>query len=222
MAEKFAFKQLSGNGRRVDRHKRRSTAQTVLMQGSCHHFLAGTRFSGQKHRNVAVRQTTDRTKHLLHGSRLTDDFRTTYFTLFVKFACVRAFGHGAFFTCAAQQINRTVDVKRLGEILVGTALKGTHCAVQIAEGRHDDDGQSGILVLDERQQIEPAHVVHANITQQHRRRVTLKGLDHIGSRLEQAKRHLCTRERLFQHPANRTIIVNNPNLSHLSSFCPVN
>ena len=163
VSEQFAFEKLSGNSRRVDRHERGSATKAVLMQRTGNHFLAGTRFARQKHRDVTMRQTADRSKHFLHGTRLSDDFGSTLCSFVIQVACVRTFGHCTFLTRAAQQINGTVDIERFGQILVRAPLKSAHGTVEITKGRHDDDGQSGIFVFDKGKQIESAHIVHANV-----------------------------------------------------------
>ena len=52
VSEQFRFKQLGGNRRAVDRHKRAIAARAKGMQGARHQLLAGAGLAGNDHRRI--------------------------------------------------------------------------------------------------------------------------------------------------------------------------
>ena len=91
---------------------------------------------------MALAQASDRTEHVLHGRCLSQHFGRVG---------VRGIGHffaQAFFQRAADQLNGLGQVKRLGQVFEGAALKGAHRAVQVRKRGHDDDRQAGVAGFD--------------------------------------------------------------------------
>ena len=95
------------------------------MQSPRHQFFARAGFAGDHHGDVALAQTPDRTEHVLHGGCLSEHFGRVG---------ARGIGHffaQAFFERAADQLDGLGQVKRLGQVFKGTALKSAHRAVQV-------------------------------------------------------------------------------------------
>ena len=74
VTKQFAFKQIFGNGSRVDGHKRTIGTRRMLVQRAGNQFFARARFAGDHDRDVALRQTTNGAKYILHGRRLAQHF----------------------------------------------------------------------------------------------------------------------------------------------------
>ena len=71
MAKEFAFQQVLRDGRGVDSHERPTRARRMFVQRARNQFLARTRFTGDHDCDITLAQASDRTKHVLHGWRLT-------------------------------------------------------------------------------------------------------------------------------------------------------
>ena len=90
----------------------------MLVQRLGHQLFARTRFTRDHHRHIALAQTADGAKHVLHGGGLPEHFRGFGHALFGDLFAL------AFFNCTANQLDRFGQVKRLGQVFKGTALEG--------------------------------------------------------------------------------------------------
>lgn len=111
MAEQFRFEQILGNCRRIQRNERTICARAVLVQRTRHQFLAGTGLAGDHYGDVRLRQATDRAEHVLHRRSLAEDFRR------IDQAIVHFLLAQAFLERPANQLDRLVDIERLGQVL---------------------------------------------------------------------------------------------------------
>ena len=136
MAKEFAFQQIFGNGGGVDGHKRPISTLGMLVQRTGDQFFARARFTRDHDGDIALAESPNGAKHILHGRRLAQHFRRA----------VHVSGAGlfalTFFHCTANQLNCFGQVKRFGQVLKRTALKCRDRTVQIGIRRHDDDGQA--------------------------------------------------------------------------------
>ena len=122
MAEQFTLEQVLGNRRGVDRDERTVAAgvaaRAVLVKCTRDEFLARTRLAGDQHRDIALAESADRAKDVLHRRRLAQHLGhlgvTDVADLFAQ----------ALFHRPAYQLDRTRQVKGLGQVLESTALEG--------------------------------------------------------------------------------------------------
>jgi hypothetical protein len=105
-----------------------------------------------------------------------------------------------------------VDVEGLGQILERSASIGGHGTSQIRVRRHYDDRQCGTCFVDPLQKIKPRHARHADIGDEHIRRFALERIEDRFGRLEGARRHAAIAQRAFQHPTDRGVIIDEPNM----------
>ncbi len=178
------------------------------MQRARHQFLARARLAGNQHGRMRLREPSDGAEHLLHRRRLPEDFRRG----FADFD--GAFLLHALFHCAADEFHRVIDVERLGQILVGAALKRADRAFEIGIRRHDDDRQVRVVLLRFLQQLEARSAGHADVAHHHLRRFGIKRGERILRRSKRLECDVLARERFFEHPADRAIVVDNPDRFH--------
>ncbi|VVE50226.1 hypothetical protein PEP31012_04666 [Pandoraea eparura] len=210
VAKKFGFQQILRNRRRVQGDEGPGGTRRMTVQCPRDQLLARPRFAGDEHRGARMRETADRAEHVLHGARLPKNLR-----LFGNALVVRRLAQ-AFLDRAQNQLDRAIDVERLGEIFERAALKGRDGAVQIRECRHDDDRQSRMSLLDRLQQLEPGTARHADVRDQHLRRVVFERRAGFARAGKAAHRQIGSRERLFEHPSNRLVVVYYPDRLHCS------
>ena len=118
VTKQFALQQIFGNGRGVDGDKRTTGALRMFVQCTRHQLFARTGFAGDHHGHIALAQAANGAKHVLHGRGLAQHFRRAVHVH-------RAHGFAlAFIHGAADQLDRFGQVKRLGQVLEGTALEG--------------------------------------------------------------------------------------------------
>ena len=72
MSEKFAFQQVRGYRRAVDRDERLALAHAMLMQRARNKFFAGSCLAQDQHRRIAVGRKTDCLLHAAHRFAGTD------------------------------------------------------------------------------------------------------------------------------------------------------
>ena len=113
----------------------------MTVQGAGNELLARARLTGNEYRGMRLRQTADDTKDILHGRRLAEYFRHRLSRLNHPFLA-HTFGDRT-----ADQFERMINIKRLGQVLVGASLKRRHRTLQIRVGGHDDHWQLRIEFL---------------------------------------------------------------------------
>ena len=175
------------------------------MQRARDEFLAAARFAVDQHGDVGVRQPPYGAKHLLHRRRLADDLgRPDFFrNLFgLLFARVR--------DGAAHHRHRVVDVERFRQIVERAGLIRTHRAFEVRVRRHDDDRQLRQIVMHAFEQRDAVDARHANVADDHVRLLARQPLQHRVAVVERHRRHSGLFERAFEHPPNRTVVVDDP------------
>ncbi|MDT4869427.1 hypothetical protein FQZ97_1044530 [compost metagenome] len=196
MAEQFGFEQVLGNGRGIERDERAVGTRAVLVQRARNQFLAGAGLAGDHHRDVRLRQPPDGAEHVLHRRRLAEDLRR------IDQPVVHLLFAQAFFQRTADQLDRLVDIERLGQVFEGPALERCHRAVQVRVGGHHDDRQARVPRLDGLQQVQPGAAGHADIGNQHLRLVFFQRGQHVSHIGEAAREQAFTGKGLFQDPAD--------------------
>ena len=174
MSKQFGFEQIARNGGRVQRHERAACARAMAMKRTGDEFLASAGFAGDQHRHVGLRQAPDRTEDFLHGNR-----RRLRQHAFVARPTARFRAFGGFFfgerllDGAGDEFDGIVDIKRFGKVVKGAALERGYRAIEIAVRSHNDDRQTGVLLLDILEQHKAARARHADIRHECTRRLSL-------------------------------------------------
>ncbi len=212
VSEQLRFEQVFRNRRGVDRDERLRRARAVTMQRARHQFLAGARIAGNQHRRMRLRQPADDAEHFLHRRRLTEDLGRR----------LRRFNHliltHALFQRAPDQLDRVIDIERLRQVLVSATLKRRDRAFEIGIGGHDDDRHMRKARFRFLQQFEPGFARHANVADYYLRRFAGEHAERLVGRGEGFERDVLARQRLLEHPADRAVIINNPDRFHASSL----
>src|SRR5207302_10634179 len=122
----------------------------------------------------------------------------------------------AFVERAANELDRLVDVEGLGKIFVGAALEGGHRGIEIRIGGHHDDRHRGMALLDGLQQLQPRAPGHADIGDEALRRTARERIERLLRGGKRVEGDAFAAERLFDHPADGTIVVDDPDRFHVS------
>ena len=208
VAEQLGFHQVLGNRRHVQRDERRSRTRAVAMQRVGHQLLAGTRLAIDQHGDVGMAEATDGAKRLLHRRRLADDLRgvvaVSRLLLVLLFLGV--------LIGALDQRHGVVDVERLGQVLEGAALVGSHRAIQVGVRGHDDHRQARVLLADLREHVQAAEAGHADVGDDHIRLLAGEAGQHAVSAVEALRGHAFLLQGLFQDPADGAVVVDDPDV----------
>ena len=119
VAEEFALEQVFGDGCGVDGHKGAAGARRMLVQGPRHQFLAGAGFARDEHGDMALAQTPDGAKYILHGRCLAQHFRRLGLLLLGNFLAL------ALFNGTTDQLYRLGHIEGFGQVFKSPALKST-------------------------------------------------------------------------------------------------
>ncbi|MCY1182830.1 hypothetical protein D9M73_234080 [compost metagenome] len=111
---------------------------------------------------------------------------------------------------ALDQRHRLVDVERLGQVFEGAALVGGHRAFQVGMGGHDYHRQARIQLADARQQVETAGTRHADVGEDHARLLEAQAVEQAVGAVEALAGQTGLLQGLFQDPADRAVIVDDP------------
>ena len=209
VAEEFGFEQVARDRRGVDGDEGRVLARAVAVQRARHQFLAGAGFAVDQHRGVGGGQAADGAEDFLQGSALAEDL-----------------GHGAdFLVCTivvrrlrnrpAHQFHGLVDVEGLGQVFESAALEGRHGGIEVGIGGHDDHRQLGMALLHMAQQVEAVAARHADVRHQHLRLLAaVERRQRVVGGAEGFRGNVLPAERLFQHPADGAVVVDDPDRIH--------
>ncbi len=213
VAEELRLEQVLGDRRGVERDERARGARAVPVQGARHQLLAGAGFAGDQHRHRGTRQAADGAKHLLHGRRAPEELRDARGPRLAVAAAERAARR------TAHQRHRLVDVEGLGQVLERPALVGRHRAAEVRVRGHHDHRQRRARIADAPQQLQSRGARHADVGDEHVGGVAPQRIERRLRGLEGARRHAVVAQRAFQHPADGSVVVDQPDsqCTHVSS-----
>jgi hypothetical protein len=121
----------------------------MAVQRARHQLLSGSRLARDQHRRARLRKTSDAAKDFLHGGRLAKNLGRDLGRL-DDLGLAPAFVQGP-----ADELDGLVDVERLGQVLVGTALERGHRRIEVRVRRHHDDRHGRIALLHGSEQLQP-------------------------------------------------------------------
>ena len=125
VAKELRLQQVTRNCCRVKRNKCHLGSRAMTMKRPCHQFFTRARLACNEHRGTRLTKAADRAKHVLHDRCLAEQlWKRLHGYPSPMSGRWRSIGQRA-----ADQGDGSVYIKRLGEILKGTALKGGHCTV---------------------------------------------------------------------------------------------
>ena len=123
------------------------------------------------------------------------------------------------FACALCERYGLVYVERFGQVFESTALIGRDGTVEIGMCRHDDDRYLWPFRGKFIQQGETIHTGHPDIGDDAVRFACLQLLQHAVCIGKAGDVHACCFERFLQHPPDRIIVIDNPDVSSVSHVC---
>ncbi len=176
------------------------------MQGARDQFLAGARLARDQHRHAGARQPADGAEHLLHRRRLAENLGNRTDLRFRQRG-IRALVRGT-----PHQVQRMIDVEGFGQIFEGAALIRGDRAVQVRMRRHHDHGQARARAVDLLEQIQTVASRHADIGDEHIGCFGAQRLQHAVRLFERLGVHAALFQSPLQHPADRGVVVNQPDL----------
>src|SRR5262249_31527556 len=115
---------------------------------------------------------------------------------------------------AADELDRLVDIERLGQVFISAALERRDRAIQIRVRGHDDDRHRGVTRLDRLQQLQPRLPGHADIRDQDFGRAAGERVERLLRGGERAEGDAFAAQRLLDHPADRAVVVDDPDGFH--------
>ena len=121
---------------------------------------------------------------------------------------------------AAHQVHGLVDVEGLGQVFERAALVGGHRAAQVGVRRHHDDGQSRVPLVHIAQQFQARLARHADVGHQHIGRFAAQRGQRGFGGLEQPRHHARILQGAFQHPADRSVVVDQPDAQRITHSLP--
>jgi hypothetical protein len=151
-----------------------------------------------------LRQAADGAEYFLHRGRLAQDLGR------LIDRSRRRRRDGRFRRRASYQRDCVIDVEGLGQILEGATLECRNGAVEVGVRRHDDDRNLRMPLLHLVQQREAGLARHSDVGDEHLRLADGERLQHFIRGGEGLEGNALARERLFEDPANRPVVVDDP------------
>ena len=176
------------------------------VQGARDELFPGSRLAGNEDGRARLRKPADRAEHFLHRGRLAENFRFRKRLVCLAFA-------PSLLERAPDEVDRLVDVERLG----GTRRRRPGTPRPRCRGRvrgHDDDGHRGMALLHRLQELGRAPR-HADVGDEHLGRRAGERVERFLRRRKRVVRDAFPAERLLDHPADGTVVVDDPDRFHL-------
>ena len=121
---------------------------------------------------------------------------------------------------ARDQGDRLIDVERLRQVLVRTALIGGYRAVEIGVAGHDDHREMRIAGRDLAEEFQSVHIGHADVGDDRVGLAQPQPCVHAVSSIEPFDGEYGPPQRALEHPPDRLVIVDDPDLAHAAHRSP--
>ena len=184
------------------------------MQRTGDQLLSRPRCAAYQDRDVGVCQPADGAEDLLHGGRLADDFLGGFLFGRRRRRFFLGKGHGPF-----DDGDGFVHVERFGQILERAALVGVDGAVEVGMGRHDDDRQLRVGLVDATNELHAVHAGHSHVGKDGDGPLVLQVMHGVIGRGESGNGNVSLLHGPLQHPAYGPVVVDDPDsISHGCEF----
>ena len=160
VAEELGLEEILRHRGGVDGDERLLCTRTMAVQGARDELLPGSRLARNEDGRARLRKPADGAEDFLHGGRLAKNFRFRK-----RFICPGV--ASSLLERAPDEVDRLVDVERLGQILVCAALERCDGTVEVGVRRHHDDRHRGIALLYRLQKLETRAPRHADVGDEH-------------------------------------------------------
>ena len=173
VAEEFRFHQVLGNGAAVDGDKRLVFAAAVLVDGARQQFLAGAGLAADEHRGIALRHAGSHFQHVQQHFRSPDDALESVLLVQADAQAAHFLDQFLMLHGAVHHQHQLFVIDRLGDVVVGSGLHGSHGGLHGAKCRNHHDGGLRILLANLLQQIQSGDAGHLQIGDDQRRSILL-------------------------------------------------
>ena len=165
VAEEFAFEQLFGEGRAVDRHECLSGARPGLVDRLREDLLARSGLAGEQYRRVRRSDFAREVHGLSERLRRTDDAVERMFVGEFRLETRQSALHPRLLRRMAQQRQDLVVVVAFGDVVECAVLDRLHAVGYVAVGGEQDDFGSGCDLLDPADQFHAVAVGEFDVAQ---------------------------------------------------------
>ena len=165
--EQFAFEQLLGDGRTVDRHERLLGAGTGMVYRLREDLLAGSGFAGEQDRGVRRGDLARQCDGLPESFRRTDDAVERMFVGEFLLEAGQPALHLGFLRGPAQQREYLVVVVAFGDVVERSVLDGLHAVGDVAVGRQQNHLGRRRRLLDLPDHLHAVAVGQLDVAQNH-------------------------------------------------------
>ena len=117
---------------------------------------------------------------------------------------------------APHEFDGFVDVERLRQVLESAALVSGHRVFQVRMRGNDDNRQLRPAPVHFFEKGYATHSRHAHVRDEDVRRLVFHRLEQVLGALETARLHLFLAQGLFQHPADRLVVVHDPDVQYVA------
>ncbi len=206
MAKQLGLNEILWDSGHVEGDKGRFNARAMAMQRVGNQLFTGSGLAVDQYANRRAGEAANDAKHILHGGRFADDVRGRAKILHVtRLLLLLIVADGSL-----NQRHRLVDIERFRQVIKCSLLVGADGRIEIGVRGHNDDREHGMPLFNLLQQCQTVHARHADIRQQHVRGFSGQRIEHLIPTLKRCTTQAGTGKGAFKHPADGTIVINNP------------
>jgi hypothetical protein len=165
VAEQLALQQALGNRRAVDRDERIRRARSVVVEGSRHHFLAGSALAGDENTGAAVGDLPDQGEDFAHGRTRADQVTEGAGLVHRTPQAPVLLLQGAPLDRAIDGDHHRLGLEGLGDIVEGTRPHRLDDRIDASEGRHQHHRGIRAHLPDLTDHLDPRPAGHLDVAQ---------------------------------------------------------
>jgi hypothetical protein len=117
---------------------------------------------------------------------------------------------------ATHEFHGLVDVERFRQVFERATFVGGHCVLEVRMRGNHDHRQSGPAAVDLLEQGDAAHSGHPYVRDEHVGRLVIHRFEQMLGTLEAPGVHVLLPQGFFENPADRLVVVDNPDLQCLA------
>ena len=180
VAEELGLQQVLRDRAAVDRDERPLGPRRQAMDGGGHQLLAGPALALDQHRRVRHRHLADDVLHLGHDLRGADELADRQLLAQARPERLDLAAQEAPLHHARHEVAQLVEDQRLRQVVVGAFLERLHGGGDRRIAGHHHDLDRLVLLADLAQEIEAAHVGHADVADEGVEEAVLEKLEAFG------------------------------------------